>query len=450
MSQPDGLTDSLRIFAVSALLALTHSRLLLASDAFPDSIFASEFELCSGLQCAQVRCATPGATTSVSGTVFAPNGTLPLPNVEVYVPNASVGSLTTGVGNNRCEVAASGHPLVATLSDAHGNFTLKNVPATTNMPLVIVAGKWRRQIQVASTPSCVDTALAANQTRLPRNHSEGDIPHIAITTGGGEALECLIRKTGVADTEFTTNSGSGRINLYAGQSGTAKFDTANGGASFPSATTLWSSSTALNVYDQVMFACEGTQVVDEKPQSSLDAVKAHADAGGRVYLSHFQNYWLQAETTWSTVATWNNNLSGLNNVSAQVNGAFDQGAIFQAWLSNVGASPTSGQIALIQTKQTLIALDETLANKWIYLATTANGSPSVQYLTFTTPLESALASRSGRVLFTDMHASQDASSTNLAFPSEGCTSSSTALLPGDQALLFALFDLQRCVDTSSQ
>lgn len=449
MSKLPELPNSVKIVAAALLIVLTDSQLVLASDAFPDSIFASEFELCSGLQCAQVSCPTPGATTSVSGTVFAPNGTLPLPNVEVYVPNASVGSLTTGVGSNRCEVAASGHPLVATLSDANGNFMLKNVPVTTNMPLVIVTGKWRRQIQVSSTPSCIDTALTADQTRLPRNHTEGDIPHIAITTGGGESLECLIRKTGVADTEFTTNSGSGRINLYAGQSGTARFDAANGSASFASATTLWISATALKAYDQVMFACEGDQAIAEKSQISLDALKSYADAGGRVYLSHFQNYWLQAETTWNTVATWNNNLSGLNNVTAQVNSAFDQGAIFETWLSNVGASSTSGAIGLIQTKQTLIALDETLASKWIFLSTTANGSPSVQYLTFTTPLESAPSSRSGRVLFTEMHAAQDASSTDLAFPSGGCTTSNTSLLPSDRALLFATFDLQRCVDSSS-
>jgi hypothetical protein len=450
VSKTSGTIPSERYALAILLLVVPWSRLLFATDAFPDSIFANEFEVCSGLQCAQVSCPSPGATTSVSGTVFAPNGTLPLPNVEVYVPNASVGSLTTGVGNDRCEVAALGHPLVATLSDDNGNFTLKNVPVTTNMPLVIITGKWRRQILVSSTSSCIDMALTADQTRLPRDHTEGDIPHLAITTGGSESLECLIRKTGVADTEFTTNTGSGRINLYAGHNGTARFDSANGGTSFASATTLWSSSSALVSYDQVMFACEGDQETIEKPQPSLDALKGYADAGGRVYLSHWQNYWLQAETTWNTVAQWNNGLSDLNNVSAQINDAFGEGSTFKAWLSNVGASSTSGELPLSQTKQTLIALDESLASKWIYLSTTANGSPSVQYLTFTTPLESSPSSRLGRVLFTEMHALLDKSSTNLAFPSGGCTSASTTLLPSDRALLYATFDLQRCVDSSSQ
>ena len=443
-------TVSMRHAALALLLfVLPWSRLIFATDAFPDSIFGNEFEACAGLECSQVHCSSAGATTSVSGTVFAPNGTLPLPNVEVYVPNSTVGGLMAGAGNNRCEIAPSGHPLVATLSDADGNFTLKNVPATTNMPLVIVAGKWRRQLTVSSTPSCINTALTIDQTRLPRDHTEGDIPHIAITTGGSESLECLIRKIGVDDSEFTTSAGGGRFNLFAGHNGTAKFDSTHGNVAFSSASTLWSSSSQLGSYDQVMFACEGDQEVAEKPQPSLDALRGYADIGGRIYLSHWQNYWMQAESPWTTVATWNNGLSDLNNVLAQVTDGFEQGSIFNTWLVQVGASSTAGEIPLSQTKQTLTALDENLARKWIYISSTTNGSPSVQYLTFTTPLDSSPAQRLGRVLFTEMHATQDTSSTSIAFP-DGCSSPSTALTSSDRALLYATFDLQRCVDSTNQ
>jgi hypothetical protein len=83
---------------------------------------------CEGLECQQVACEN-GGTTSLSGTVFAPNGTLPLYNAIVYVPNAPVDPFpTTGVTCDKCGTSPSGRPVATALSDADGKFKLTNVP----------------------------------------------------------------------------------------------------------------------------------------------------------------------------------------------------------------------------------------------------------------------------------------------------------------------------------
>lgn len=418
------------------------------ADAFPDTIRFDGFEPC-GLQCLRPQCPGNG-TTSLSGTIYAPNGTLPLPNVEVYVPNANVDAFVDGPNAPRCDQAPSGHPLVATLTDANGNFLLKDVPATTGVPVVVVAGKWRRQLTV-DVPACTNTALDVAKTRLPKDHTEGDVAHIAVVTGSADAVECLMRKTGVADSEFSTSSGSGRIHLFAGPGGgTNKFDVANGGASFASGSALWASSSTLSAYDQVILGCDGiANPSGSIPQTSLDAMQAYADAGGRVYLSHWNNYWVQSITAWP-VATWGNLANLPDPVTAQVANDFPQAAIEYAWLTATGASTPAGTLSIHGGRQTALSIDTSLARRWIYMDNTANNQPSMQQFTFTTPVANSAGAQLGRVLFTDMHDAADSSGTTKAFPSGGCTSSTGTLSAQEKALIYATFDLQRCVGSTKE
>src|ERR1035437_8087838 len=165
-------------------------------------------QTCTGLCQQQVTC-SGSATTSITGTVYAPNGTDPLPNVTVYIPNAPVDPFTPGVSCPVVGAPPSGSPLVGTTTDVNGNFTLIDVPVTSNIPLVIVSGRWRRQLVIPSVTACANTAMPPTFAVMPQNQAQGDIPKIAIATGAVDQVECILRKVGINDSEFTDPTGSG-------------------------------------------------------------------------------------------------------------------------------------------------------------------------------------------------------------------------------------------------
>src|SRR4030095_6021989 len=94
-------------------------------------------------------------------------------------------------------------------------------------------------------------------TRLPRNQSEGHIPKIALTTGGADALECLLRKIGISDSEFTPEAGSGRVNFFGGVNGTNSFNATLGGASFTSVAAGWGDVANLRQHEMILHSCDG-------------------------------------------------------------------------------------------------------------------------------------------------------------------------------------------------
>lgn len=431
--------------ALALLLAVAVPGLATPLD--EDPIFASGAETlpCTGLACLQVNCA-PGQTTTLSGVVYMPNGTLPLPNVKVYVPNTQPGSLPLGPSCDRCGEPPSGNPITITTSGADGRFTVVNPPVATNVPLVLLSGKWRRQVVVPAVAACTNTTVPGFLTRLPRTRQEGDMPRIAVATGAADALESLWRKSGIADTEFSTGTGTGSVQLYSGQGGTDRFDAASGGQVFGSAQALWASQANLGAYDLVTLSCEGGQYPATKPASALQAMKDYADQAGHVFASHWHNYWIQAgPAPWNTLATWQS-LSNLGAIVADVNLALPRAQTLSAWLTATGASAVPGTLAITDARHTVTAVDTSKVRAWIGKAVTANGQPTVQYFSYATPTIGPPAQQCGRVAFADMHAnSGDTSTVGLGFPSGGCTTSVAQLNPTEKAVLYALFDVQRCL-----
>ncbi len=256
-------------------------------------------------QCQQQAC-SGGTSTTVTGTVYAPNGTLPLYNVIVYIPNAPLAPVTQGITCDQCGTIASGDPIATTLSDSSGHFTLSNVPVGTNIPIVVQLGKWRRQATIPNVAPCTDTPLKdPNLTRLPKNQKEGSMPHIALTTGGCDSMGCMMGKLGIDPAEFGVQSDgyNKAINVY---SSAGDFGSSDGFSNTTQASALWSSLTLLKTYDIGVFSCECAHV-EGVSASSIDpiqgtptslpasadfaAVTQYLDQGGRIFTTDFQYTW---------------------------------------------------------------------------------------------------------------------------------------------------------------
>ncbi len=223
---------------------------------------------CSEPACSELE----GVKTTLSGTIYDPAGKVPLYNVSVYVPNQPLQPVSEGLSCDQCNGRASGQPIASALTDASGHFTMDNPPVGKNIPMVIQIGKWRRQVVIPEIVRCTDNTITdVNLERLPRNQSEGHLPLIALTTGHSDALECLLRKIGVSDSEFTNDAGGGRVHLYYG-GGDLTNPSASGaganslasGAKFASASSVWGSRTKLSAYDIMMLSCEGSQYASMK------------------------------------------------------------------------------------------------------------------------------------------------------------------------------------------
>jgi len=404
-------------------------------------------EACVGIECNIVDCShtASGTPTSISGTVFAPNGTLALYGAQVYIPRLDPGPLPTGLQCDRCDPNGElpGGAIARGTSDEAGHFHLDNVPVGTDVPLIIQIGKWRRKALIPAVAQCQDNALPATVTSLPKNRTEGDLPHIAVASGSNDALDCLIRRLGVSDSEFTNDAGPGSIHLYNANG----FDHVGATALAP-ATSLWGNLQKLESYDIVLNPCQGDQVASEKTQAMLDNMKTYADMGGRMFASHYGNMWIGGElgkpahapAVWKNIATWVDNYpSASSDVIDQVNNP--KGQSFATWMQNVGGSTSSGQVAIDPGtfRQSVNTLDNSKAERWVYW-----DSPNGQFaqnFQFTTPNEMPADQRCGKVVFSDMHVGGDQLVSG-TFPTACATG---PLTPQEKAIAFMFFDIASCV-----
>lgn len=399
-----------------------------------------------------------GCPTTVSGTVFDPAGKLPLYNVVVYVPSEPLSPISEGASCETCDGNFSGKPIAAAVSDAAGKFSMdvSNVKTTTNVPVVIQVGKWRREITIPSIKACSDTPVDATLTRLPRNKSEGNLPKIAVVRGGSDALECLVRKLGVDDAEFTTDSGDGRVHLYAMAAGTATTGTKQmaSGEILSTSDALYGNLAKLKTYDMVMMACMGSDgAIGGRPETEFQNVRTYADEGGRIFGSHYNNQWIWAEEhtpslPYPSVVKFASGMHGFSDdfvAPGKIDTSFPKGEALRDWLVNVGASSVPGEIPILGGEHTVDTVLHKNAQPWITTTDDKGHANVVQYFSFPTPIDGEVC---GRMVFSDLHvASGTGDSGKVAFPG-GCKS--TELSPQEKALAFMLFDLSSCVQPEDE
>jgi hypothetical protein len=381
---------------------------------------------CTGLKCQQVNCGG-GSSTTVSGTVYMPNGTLPLYNAIVYVPNAPVDPIANGATCDKCGSTVSGPPIVTALTDHQGKFLLKDVPVGTNIPLVVQIGKWRRQFVLPQVSQCVDNPVAGNMLRLPRNRNEGDMPKIAVTTGGCDPLACILPKIGIDASEYGVNSsGAQKVTMYAGGGG-------SGPPGITPAQNLWGNVNELKKFDLAIFSCECSENNGNK--TNPQAVQQYVDGGGRIFTSHYHYTWFKnLIPAWQSTASWG---SAFSSTPDLIDTTFPKGKALADWLKYVEPSLTYGQMPLNEKTYDVGGVNAP-TTRWVY---SNNGGNTTHYLSFNTPVGAMPDNQCGKAVYGGMHISSGGGSVGTNFPS-GCSSTLSAQ---EKALAFLFFDLSSCI-----
>jgi hypothetical protein len=390
----------------------------------------------------------PGCTTSIHGTVWDPAKAHPIYNAIVYVPSDALDTIAQGPSCDLCGSPPSGKPVAVTLSKPDGTFELKGVPAGANIPIVVQVGKWRREnARIPMVTACGNDTVDGELTRLPKNKSEGYVPHIAISTGL-DAVECALQTMGVDAAEFTDSTKDGRIHIYQGS--TTYGATAPGTGTQP-ATSLWSAQSTINQYDLVIDACQGAAPTD-KTQAVIDNINTYAAQGGRVMLEHYEDYVLWPTTgtsAWSTTGTEDSQqltTGAATNIAIDL--GFPKGSAFAQWALKVGASTQLGLIATLTNARADVLSVNAPSKSWmtgpVSGGVSADGGVLQNVYEYSFYAGSAAC---GKVAYSDFHVSAGTLSA-AAFPSE-C--SGAQMDPVESELWeFLLLDALSCTQDDSQ
>ena len=389
---------------------------------------------CSNLEC-QVDACEGQPKTTITGKVYDPAGKIPLYNAIVYVPNTrDLPPVVQGASCDRCGTLAV-DPVVSALSGIDGSFTLENVPAGEDIPVVVQIGKWRKELRITVDP-CKENELEDKLT-LPKNQQEGSMPRIAVSAGGEDALACLLSRIGVDDDEFTLPGEGGAVQVFGGTGASPRV---NGDTAPQAKAELWDSLDHLKAYDLVLLACDSAENNQDRPIEAKERMRDYLNAGGRVFATHYHFTWFRnGPADMQSVASWGESTSAsFATKTFSIARTFPKGEAFGDWLEEVGASDNGSDLDITEYAPSIDAANDR-SQRWVY----DDSEHPVKYLSFNTPVEAEPELQCGRGVISDIHVGTGNDNT---VPS-GC--GSAALSPQEKALLFLLMDLSSCVQDDS-
>lgn len=391
-----------------------------------------------------------GSETKITGKVYDPAGRNPLYNIQVFVPSGELPPIKFGLpdppagsdvcGGQTCETEVQ-NPLAAALSNTKGEFEVKGARFVggKNVPLVMQIGKWRRKIVVPEVKPCQETKLSSDQTRLPKNGTEGDLPQMMMVLGDYDALECLLSGIGITNDEFEAGftSPSRHVHVFRGIGGGANVN----GRAVPDVSNVWDSAAKMQNYDIALLACEGEPGPVNKP-SNMETMKEYTTKyGGRVFATHYHSQWAYRSSWGESVIKGEFSGTSLpTGTPYPVNTTFPKGQAFSEWLVNVGASVSPGTIQLSDpsTYQGGLATGA-VGEEWI-----GRGS-STKYVSFNTPVGVPADKQCGRFVISDVHAAGGGSG-GKDLPNTACAGLNAQLA----AIEFMFFDLSSCVQDQNK
>jgi hypothetical protein len=415
-----------------------------------------------------------GKHTTITGTVYDPAGKNPIYNVAVFVPTDPNALPAIVPGTDTCNTCSTpiGDHIAVTQTDKDGSFTLTDVPWGKNIPIVLQIGKWRRIVPVPTVPDCGTVKVpdsGSGQARLPRNHTEGDIPQMALLTGGLDDLGCFMVRMGLDSSEYSAPHGGGRLDIYQGL-GTGGFAGPTPGPGLSNGTAgdctnsscpLWASKQSFESYDIVLLACEGDtfdpaaqadggmnfgNTTTNVTSTGKQAMHDWLDEGGKVFATHFQYTWFaNGPADFQGVATWLGYSVGSEQISGSIDTSFPKGQTFHDWLQNVGALNGSGLLPMTGVAASVSSVNPKTTSRWIY----DNADGDTKYMSFETPIggipeDGGQTGYCGKAVFTDLHAG--------GAPMGNVPGSCqvTDLSQQEKALEFLFFDLAACVTDDTQ